>query len=234
MFGQAMKAFKFVTISEERFDYLCEIERKYYKVQKTVGVDPGVGLEDSTAQGGSAKQGFERPSGRDKKEVPTDLQEISKGNSICKNCDVDFDDTKSPKRSMNSYHLGQDNYVCKICGRGLLTKVGMKMHALSHVDPKLTQEGGKIKSTHKEKGKECTKTFSTKGSLKRHIKNMHGKGKIIKCTFCTTHTKDNLKQHIVRCPTNPNKPEFWCDLCPAGPWNKQKFVKTHKQEDHSL
>ena len=41
---------------------------------------------------------------------------------------------------MNSYNLGQDNYVCKICGRGLLTKVGMKMHALSHVDPKLTQE----------------------------------------------------------------------------------------------
>ena len=198
---------------------------------------PGLELGDSTEQGGSAKQGFGRPSGRDKKEVPTDLQEISKGDSICKKCEVDFDDTKSLKRHINSYHLGQDNYVCNICGRGLLTKVGMKIHALSHVDPKLTEEqDGKIKCTHKDKGKECTKTFSTKGSLKRHIKNMHEKRTIIKCTFChkfTTHTKDNIKQHIVRCPTNPNKPEFWCDLCPAGPWNEQKFVKTHKQEDHS-
>ena len=51
MFGWDMKAFKFVTISKERFDYLCNIERKYYKVQKTVGVDPGVVLADSTAQG---------------------------------------------------------------------------------------------------------------------------------------------------------------------------------------
>ena len=91
MFGQDMKAFKFVTISKYRFDYLCEIEGKHYKVQKTVGVEPSVGLGDSTAQGGSAKQGFGRPSGRDKKEVPTDLQEISKGDSICKKCDVDFD-----------------------------------------------------------------------------------------------------------------------------------------------
>ena len=56
MFGQDMTAFKFVTNSKERFDYLCEIERKCKKVQKTVGVDPGVGLEDSNAQGGSAKQ----------------------------------------------------------------------------------------------------------------------------------------------------------------------------------
>ena len=32
IFGQDMKAFKFVTISKERFDYLCEIERKYRKL----------------------------------------------------------------------------------------------------------------------------------------------------------------------------------------------------------
>ena len=46
MFGQDMKALKFVTISKQRFDYLCEIERKYYKVQKTVGVHPGLELGD--------------------------------------------------------------------------------------------------------------------------------------------------------------------------------------------
>ena len=57
-----MKALKFVTISKQSFDSLCEIERKYYKVQKTVGVHPGLELGDSTAQGGSAKQGFGRPS----------------------------------------------------------------------------------------------------------------------------------------------------------------------------
>ena len=237
MFGQDTR-YKYVSISKERYDYLCSIEKKYYRVQKAVGMEPGVGLEDTSVDvdAGSAKKGFGRPSGRDKKEVPKDIPVISKGDSICTICQVDFDDTKSLKRHIDSYHLGQDNYVCTKCGRGLLTKTGMKIHTLTHVDPELAEEeSGKIKCTQKVDGKPCTKTFSTKGSLKRHILNMHGKRKILKCIFCTkftTHTKDNLKQHIVRCADNPDKPEFWCDICPAGPWCEQKYVKMHKQEEH--
>ena len=65
---------------------------------------------------------------------------------------------------------------------------------------------------------------------------MHGKQPKLKCKYCkvfTTNTKDNLKQHLVRCPQIPDKPEFRCDLCNAGPWPEAKLIKYHKQEDHS-
>ena len=84
--------------------------------------------------------------------------------------------------------------------------------------------------------KVCGTRCSSLKSLKKHKKNIHGKQQKFKCNFCKvfiTNTKDNLKQHHVRCPSNPDKPEYWCDLCTAGPWPEAKFIKYHKQEDHS-
>ena len=227
MFGSEYEVGDMVTIPTHRYEYLCEIEKKYFEVQKLVGVEEGEGIKVHEKK----KSNIGRPKGRKEKELPKDVQEVQKGDTVCNKCNMDYLSTHGLKRHINAFHLGQLNYVCNICDKEFLTKEGIKMHMVTH--------GTKKEFTCtfvKPDKKVCGTRCSSLKSLKKHKKNIHGKQQKFKCNFCKvfiTNTKDNLKQHHVRCPSNPDKPEYWCDLCTAGPWPVAKFIKYHKQEDHS-
>ena len=61
----------------------------------------------------------------------------------------------------------------------------------------------------------CEKGFTWAKSYKKHMISFHNKKKPLKCSTCpkTFRTKNDLDQHLVRCPTNPNKKKpFSCDM----------------------
>ena len=107
---------------------------------------------------------------------------------------------------------------------------------------------GKVKKQH-EKGhggkwetaypgwycNKCEKGFTWPKSYKKHMSSFHSKKKPLKCSTCpkTFRTKDDLDQHFVRCPTNPNKKKpFPCDICGKGKFYLPKELRAHKIKHH--
>ena len=45
LFGREYEVGEMVTIPTHRYEYLCEIEKKYFEVQKVVGVEEGQGIQ---------------------------------------------------------------------------------------------------------------------------------------------------------------------------------------------
>ena len=174
MFGSDYEVGDMVTIPKHRYDYLCEIKKKYFEVQKLVSEGEGIQVPEKS----NKKIG--RPKG-----------------TICNTCNVDYLSTHGLKRHINAFHFGQLNYMCKIRDKEFLTKEGIKMQMATH-----GKKDFKC-SLLKPNNKECGATCSSLKSLKNHQKNLHGKQPKLKCKHCkvfSTNTKDNLKQHVVRCP----------------------------------
>ena len=105
-----------MTIPTHRYEYLCEIEKKYFEVQQLVGVEEGEGV-----------QAHEK-----KKATLVGLKVGKKKVTLCNKCNVDYLSTHGLKRHINAFHLGQLNYICQLCNKELLTKEGIRMHMATH------------------------------------------------------------------------------------------------------
>ena len=114
MFGSDYEVREMVTIHKNRYEYLCEIEKKYFEVQKLVGVSEGEGIQIPE---GKSKSQIGRPKGRGQKELPKEVQAVEKGDTICKPCNRDYSSTHALQRHINAFHLEQLNYTCKICDK---------------------------------------------------------------------------------------------------------------------
>ena len=82
MFESDYEVGDMVTIPKHRYDYLCEIEKKYFEVQKLVGVSEGEGIQVPV----KSNKNIGRPKGRQEKELPKQVQEVGKGDTICNTC----------------------------------------------------------------------------------------------------------------------------------------------------
>ena len=63
------------------------------------------------------KSNIGRPKGRQEKELPTEVQEVQKGDTVHNKCNVDYLSTYGFKRHINAFHLGQLNYICNFCDK---------------------------------------------------------------------------------------------------------------------
>ena len=86
MFGSEYEVGEMVTIPIHRYEYLCKIEKKYFEVQKVVGVEEGQRIQVHEKK----KTNIGRPKGRQEEELPTEVQEVEKGDTVCNKCNVDY------------------------------------------------------------------------------------------------------------------------------------------------
>ena len=155
MFGSEYKVGDMVTIPTHRYECLCEIEKKCLEVQKVVGVEDGQGIQVHEKK----KNNIGRPKGRQVKELPTEVQEVEKGDTVCNKCTHGLKD-------INAFHLGQLNYISQLCDMEFLTKEGIRMHVATHGNKDF------ICTLVKPNNKECGTRCSSLKSLKKHQKNL--------------------------------------------------------------
>ena len=78
------------------------------------------------------KKNIGRPKGRQEKELPKEVQQGEKGDTVCNKCNVDYLSTHGLKRHVNAFHLEQLNCICQLCDKEFLTKEGIRMHMAPH------------------------------------------------------------------------------------------------------
>ena len=107
---------------------------------------------------------------------------------------------------MAKCHLGDVLYRCDTCGKGFMSKVGIEENKSQHLP-----ESEKIACTHSN----CNVKFARAQSLKKHLKNVHGKQKEVYCNFCKKgfKTKDNKVAHEMGHKENTERKELFCGKC---------------------
>ena len=151
-------------------------------------------------------------------------QEVPDDTTICPICNMDCKSNSRLHTHMKKFHRDTFNFFCEKpdCGKGLVTKEGLKLHMLTH-------KKKKIKCTVQGCDSEC----SSRKTLKQHLRTYHPPGGQVQqqCPFqpCTKQfmTKSNLEQHKKGCRHNPNRVELKCEICGKG-----KFYTLNKKQEH--
>ena len=157
-----------------------------------------------------------------------DIQKPESGDTKCIVCDIDCRSPCEFNQHIKNFHKGLVLYECNVCGKGFMSKEGVKGHEKVH---KGVEEKGKKKYSCKP----CKKEFGWEKSYKKHMKNSHSwGGEKIKCQYCDQpfRTTDNLNQHLVRCERNPQKKPFPCDICKKRKFYLSKELRAHKKQHH--
>ena len=166
---------------------------------------------------------------------------------ICQRGFVNQHSLKLHKRSQHSSSPLPRNFICKVCGSDFLTRSGLRLHNVSiHEKPKKheCEKCGKrfnFKNvlaghmlTHEEialKCPQCSNTYRTKKSLKRHIQVHHeGKGQNI-CHHCgmALITKEYLQIHIKT--IHEGEKPFECKEC-GKKFAHQSGLRYHTKATH--
>ncbi|XP_039254926.2 uncharacterized protein LOC120331831 [Styela clava] len=153
------------------------------------------------------------------------------------------------------------NYMCKVCGKGFNSGIGLSNHsrwhvkcgaAISkkHVSPQISAPKKRV-LVHKEHAHDqpksdvkskvyrcgsCAKSFSYSKSLKRHMKFKHVN--TYSCDMCKKafHSKSNLEQHMMLHYTEVPQNNFTCDICSKLFDSLQSLashIRSHKLDNHS-
>jgi len=164
------------------------------------------------------------------KEMPKKLQMYTPGDTSCKICKFNAGSSDKLVTHFAKFHKNEYIYECSRCGKGFLTSEGHKNHMVGHDEDK------RLKCTKAG----CTKTFGSKGALKKHLANQHTrkpKGyKKPQCHYCKKEfaEKGNLAEHIQGCEANPDRVPLYCEICKEkGPvFYLRKRVLEHKRKTH--
>ena len=151
-------------------------------------------------------------------------QEVPDDTTICPICKMDCNSNSRLHTHMKKFHRDTFNFFCERpdCGKGLVTKEGLKLHMLTH-------KKKKIKCTVPGCDSEC----SSRKTLKQHLRIYHPTGgQVLRpCPFAPCvkqfNTKSNLEQHKKGCRHNPNRVELKCEICGKG-----KFYTLNKKQEH--
>ncbi|KAI5631833.1 hypothetical protein NE865_15461 [Phthorimaea operculella] len=121
------------------------------------------------------------------------------GEMRCCECSQYFHTFKSLQTHMNSHF---NNFICKVCSAGFITKSALLMHSKSH-------EIGSFKCSY------CSKTFHQMNVKKYHEEYVHltGKPKNV-CRICNERFRDyrHKRIHLVRVH-GVGSLEFKCQSC---------------------
>ena len=133
----------------------------------------------------------------------------------CFECDQVFSKNENLKRHVKGVHL-KVKFHCKVCGQDFPRSDTLKRHyrtckAKNYQETRNEQEmtnffedspGQFQKEFHQFSSKEichqCSKTFTSKNSLKTHISDVHSANESKICTFCqhVFSSKSNLSKHM--------------------------------------
>ena len=232
----------FILVKKTRF---IELEQKeaildqMIKQFKEKGLKGGKGIQISEGGKGDDGKGDKEKGGgvivvestEEEAEMPTeDIQKPVAGDLKCDVCNIFYKSTLELRHHIKKFHKNVYLFKCDMCGKGFMSKESKKMHEKAHGDgdkEEVAYAGGYCKK--------CEKGFTWPKSYKKHMNAFHSKKKPLKCSTCpkTFRTKDDLDQHFVRCPTNPNKKQpFPCDICGKGKFYFPKELKAHKIKHH--
>lgn len=231
------------TISTSRLRELERKERLLYEMFATHGVEfPGTDeLFEGTARSRKRKY-LQAPV---LAETPEKVQVVKKGDLECLTCQKKFVSTVELDKHVKKFHEGKIKFRCKECGKGFMTRQGVRQHELVHNKPEEKLVCGLMKEVD---GKlvECTKTFGRRSNLNKHVAAFHPKkgAKLttLKCAFAekgcqyTTTDKGNKVQHEARCKHNPNRESYDCELCKDKTYHFHilKDLLRHKKEYHGF
>lgn len=133
----------------------------------------------------------------------------------CDICGGQYKTRISLKHHMQSQHIeNRRRFPCKFCGATFTEVRSLKEH---------------INCTHETTEvfccEVCSKTFLTRGRLRRHM-YIHGEYRLF-CKFCGKgfHLKDNMNKHIELMHEKKHEGRFKCDYC-----NKAFSVKGNLQQ----
>ena len=198
-----------------------ELEKKCEVVEKIKELVGGGEVEeegDGGEKGVKRRRGFERAS---------QVQEVSKGETVCNVCKKDCTSTRNLKRHIDQFHKREYRYYCQPCNRGFMRKVGYNQHLETH-----KQDTEKLAC--REPG--CKSVFTTDKNRKKHEK-LHTLKEKIRCQHkgCSySHkAKDYVLQHEKICKYNLDKEELKCDVCGKGGFYLPKKVSEHKRLEHN-
>ena len=216
-----------ISISREEYERLKECEKQLETIKTVLGggslrhgkrnIDEGQGR-----QKGQKKRRVEMPF-----EGAEQVKDIQMGDLYCQLCNMNFTTTKSLHSHVAKCHLGDVLYKCDICGKGFMSKVGIEGHKVQHLPA-----SEKLACSHSN----CNVTFARAQSLKKHLKNVHGKQKAVYCNFCkkSFKTKDNKVAHEMGCKENTQRKELFCGKCGKGGFYLPKRVMEHKRDVHGF
>ena len=94
--------------------------------------------------------------------VPEDIEEYETGESYCKLCKCECGSPAALASHYSKYHRNQYIYHCEECGKGFMTKQGYEAHVRGH------KAAERLKCP-----KGCSKTFVSKGAMRKHVKDIH-------------------------------------------------------------
>ena len=207
-----------IVVKKERFEELLKKEQMFDEMCKVI--EAGGAMPKRRRLSGSISGNQKKGEGEGdnvevvekEKVVAKDIQEVKKGDTMCEVCEIEYPSSQALKGQVMKCHEGKYRYVCSICEKGYMVKESLTRHLAEHSGDKKVIKcpiGG------------CKSTFGLEKTKRRHIKIYHStdsdKLKFV-CEHCGDKfiSKDNRKQHVVRCKKNPDKKSFRCDICGMG------------------
>ena len=98
------------------------------------------------------------------KVVAKDIQEVKKGDTMCKVCEIEYPSSQALKGHVMKCHEGKYRYACSICEKGYMVKESLTRHLAEHSGDKKVikcQIGGCKSTFGLEKLKEGTLKYIT-------------------------------------------------------------------------
>ncbi|XP_059151174.1 zinc finger and BTB domain-containing protein 17-like isoform X10 [Physella acuta] len=110
------------------------------------------------------------------------------GNHTCPHCRVVLPAALLSKHVAEIHGAEEKPFQCRVCGKGFLSISGLNHHKLHHTGQKFMCPI-------------CDTTFTQKGKVKRHLKNIHG---CLPCSSCQGLFRigPEFEQHVLYCPND--------------------------------
>ena len=140
--------------------------------------------------------------------VPEDVGDVETGESYCKICECECGSSTALASHHSKFHKNEYIYSCEECGKGFMTKQGYEAHVKGH------KSEDRLKCP-----RGCSKTFVSKGAVKKHMDQIHKKKpkdyQKPTCQYCQKKfaAKGNLTEHIKSCSKNPDRVPIYCEVC---------------------
>ena len=175
-------------------------------------------------------------------EQPENVQKPGKEDTLCIVCQKDFPSNYALKHHITQFHKGQYLYKCEECGKGFMSRTGVKTHMISHQLSGTTQE-----ERNKQKPYQCelcadaeppkVAGFTTERAYRGHLKIYHpeeGSQTEFACPHCNKVfiSKANMVQHRNSCKKNPARKELYCEICPEGAVGRGPYYNLNKLMEH--